>query len=51
MPTTDIAVRAHVVGLKAYRVKAAEIKERTGINLRTRRDIYTRVIRRGFDPS
>ena len=51
MPTTDIAVRAHVVGLKAYGVKAAEIEERTGINPRTQRDIYARVIRRGFDPS
>ena len=34
MPTTDIAVRAHVVALKAYRVKAAEIQTRTGINPR-----------------
>ena len=27
MGTTDIGVRAHVVALKAYRVKAVEIQE------------------------
>ena len=51
MPTTDIAIRAHVVALKAYGVKAAEIQDRTGINPRTQRDIYARAIKRGFDPS
>ena len=51
MPTTDIAVRAHVVALKAYGVKAAEIQTRTGINPRRQRDIYARAIKRGFDPS
>ena len=51
MPTTDIAVRAHVVALKAYGVKSTEIQDRTGINPRTQRDIYARAIKRGFDPT
>jgi transposase len=51
MPSTDIAVRAQVVALKAYGVKAAEIEERTGIKPRTQRDIYARAIKCGFDPS
>jgi hypothetical protein len=51
MPTTDIAVRAHVVALKAYGVKSAEIQDRTGINPPTQRDIYASAIKRGFDPT
>ena len=51
MPTTDIAIRAHVVALKSYGVKATEIQDRTGINPRTQRDIYARATKRGFDPT
>jgi transposase len=51
MPTTDIAVRAHVVALKAYGISSKEIQDRTGINPRTQRGIYARAIKRGFDPS
>ena len=46
----DSAIRAQIMALRAYGISAAEIREITQISERTIRDIYRRVIDRGFNP-
>ena len=45
-----ISLRAYFLTLRAYRILAAEIVKTTQISERTIRDIYRRVVDRGFNP-
>ena len=51
MPHTDIATRAMIVSLKASNKTTAEVVALTGVPKNTINDIYSRVIKRGFEPS